>query len=95
MAIPCCKECRGFQILDILWIRYKLLLHLVGPLRLQGNGAKDTHVCSHKSNTDIEDANNLILLTDSALCQQKGTEHRAHGSFLLHTPITSSTREGE
>ena len=58
-------------------------------------GAKDTHVCSHKSNTDIEDANNIILLTDSALCQKKGTEHRAHCSFLTCMPVTSSTREGE
>ena len=58
-------------------------------------GAKDTHVCSHKSNTGIEGANNLILLTDSALYQQKGTEHREHRSFLICTPITSSTREGE
>ena len=45
--------------------------------------------------TEIEDANNLILLTDSAPCQQKGTEHRAHRSVLTHTPVTSSTREGE
>ena len=57
-------------------------------------GAKDTHVRSHKSNTDIEDANNLILLTDSALCQKKGTEHRVHRSFPTHMPVTSSW-EGE
>ena len=58
-------------------------------------GAKDTHVCSRKRNTDIEDANNFILLTGSTLYQQKGTEHREHRSFLIYTPITSSTREGE
>ena len=45
--------------------------------------------------TEIEDANNLILLTDSALCQQKGRVNRAHRSFLTHMPVTSSTREGE
>ena len=45
--------------------------------------------------TDIEDANNLILLTDSALCQKKGNEHRAHSSFLTRMPVTSSTPEGE
>ena len=57
-------------------------------------GAKDTHVCSRKRNTDIEDANNFILLTDSTLYQQKGTEHRAHHSFLTRMPVTSSW-EGE
>ena len=45
--------------------------------------------------TDIEDANNLILLTDSALCQQKGTKHITPLSVLTYTPVTSSTREGE
>ena len=84
IGIPCWKECSATQGFCPFCGSEGKCCRLGWPGRgCNGlEGVNDTHVCTYSTTSNIQDAYNLILVTDAALREMNGTEHRDHRQFL-------------
>ena len=84
IGIPCWKECEAKQGYCSFCGSEGKCCRLGWPGRGCNGlmGANDTHVCTYSETTNIQDAYNLILVTDAALREMNGSDHRDHRRFL-------------
>ena len=84
IGIPCWKECYAKQGFCPFCGSEGKCCRLGWPGRgCNGlEGVNNTHVCTYSTTSNIQDAYNLILVTDAALREMNGTEHRDHRQFL-------------